>query len=321
MKRKISWIMVWMLIACLVFPLTTHAASIGVSDNDVVDEQPTDAPAEGAEDESADESTDIPTHEPADEPASQPGENGSVTTGPDVTVSGNEPTGNDAPDGDYTDKEDVEDGEEEEESGDGSLAVDGYYDDWEGVPQTLISYGSHNAGGTINEYHGAAMIVTEEHVYVHVRMSDLYQMQIPVDDLKLTINGVEKSFIIRGRDSQNNVNWNTNMYGLSEGIHSDMGIFYRDGGSVALGEAVLTISQGNPNDSFEFRMNIAELEKLYGLPAGTIENGAKLEFYSPNIGPEKVTVVGTPTGAYIGIALGFVIALAAMFKQSKRKQA
>lgn len=307
MKRKISWIMVWMLIACLVFPLTTHAASIGVSGNDVVDEQPTDDPVKGAEDESVDESTDIPTDEPADEPASQPGGGGTVTNGQDVTVSGNEPAEDDT--------------DEEEESGDGSLAVDGYYDDWEGVPQTLISYGSHNAGGTINEYHGAAMIVTEEHVYVHVRMSDLYQMQIPVDDLKLTINGVEKSFVIRGRDSQNNVNWNTNMYGLSEGIHSDMGIFYRDGGSVALGEAVLTISQGNPNDSFEFRMNIAELEKLYGLPAGTIENGAKLEFYSPNIGPEKVTVVGTPTGAYIGIALGFVIALAAMFKQSKRKQA
>lgn len=307
MKRKISWIMVWMLIACLVFPLTTHAASIGVSGNDVVDEQPTDDPIKGAEDESVDESTDIPTDEPADEPASQPGGGGTVTNGQDVTVSGNEPAEDDT--------------DEEEESGDGSLAVDGYYDDWEGVPQTLISYGSHNAGGTINEYHGAAMIVTEEHVYVHVRMSDLYQMQIPVDDLKLTINGVEKSFVIRGRDSQNNVNWNTNMYGLSEGIHSDMGIFYRDGGSVALGEAVLTISQGNPNDSFEFRMNIAELEKLYGLPAGTIENGAKLEFYSPNIGPEKVTVVGTPTGAYIGIALGFVIALAAMFKQSKRKQA
>lgn len=307
MKRKISWIMVWMLIACLVFPLTTHAASIGVSGNDVVDEQPTDDPVKGAEDESVDESTDIPTDEPTDEPASQPGDGGTVTNGQDVTVSGNEPAEDDT--------------DEEEESGDGSLAVDGYYDDWEGVPQTLISYGSHNAGGTINEYHGAAMIVTEEHVYVHVRMSDLYQMQIPVDDLKLTINGVEKSFVIRGRDSQNNVNWNTNMYGLSEGIHSDMGIFYRDGGSVALGEAVLTISQGNPNDSFEFRMNIAELEKLYGLPAGTIENGAKLEFYSPNIGPEKVTVVGTPTGAYIGIALGFVIALAAMFKQSKRKQA
>ncbi len=307
MKRKISWIMVWMLIACLVFPLTTHAASIGVSGNDVVDEQPTDDPIKGAEDESVDESTDIPTDEPADEPASQPGGGGTVTNGQDVTVSGNEPAEDDT--------------DEEEESGDGSLAVDGYYDDWEGVPQTLISYGSHNAGGTINEYHGAAMIVTEEHVYVHVRMSDLYQMQIPVDDLKLTINGVEKSFVIRGRDSQNNVNWNTNMYGLSEGIHSDMGIFYRDGGSVALGEAVLTISQGNPNDSFEFRMNIAELEKLYGLPAGTIENGAKLEFYSPNIGPEKVTVVGTPTGAYIGIVLGFVIALAAMFKQSKRKQA
>ncbi len=307
MKKRISWFMVWMLICCLVFPMTAHAAAMGVSGNDVVDEQPADAPT----DESDNDVVDTPTDESDDDVADTPTDesDGDVTDTPasDVTVSGNDPTEDDT--------------DEEEESGDGSLAVDGYYDDWEGVPETLISYGSHNSSGTVNEYHGAAMIVTDEYVYVHVRMSDLYHMQIPVDDLKLTINGQEKSFIIRGRDSQNNVNWNTNMYGLSEGIHSDMGIFYRDGGSIALGEAVLTISEGNPNDSFEFRMSIADLEALYGLPAGTIGNGAKMEFYSPNIGPEKVTVVGTPTGAYIGIAFGFVIALAAMFRQNKRKQA
>ncbi len=307
MKKRISWFMVWMLICCLVFPMTAHAASMGVSGNDVVDEQPADTPTDESDNDVVDTPTDESDDDVADTPTDESDSDVTDTPASDVTVSGNDPTEDDT--------------DEEEESGDGSLAVDGYYDDWEGVPETLISYGSHNSSGTVNEYHGAAMIVTDEYVYVHVRMSDLYHMQIPVDDLKLTINGQEKSFVIRGRDSQNNVNWNTNMYGLSEGIHSDMGIFYRDGGSIALGEAVLTISEGNPNDSFEFRMSIADLEALYGLPAGTIGNGAKMEFYSPNIGPEKVTVVGTPTGAYIGIAFGFVIALAAMFRQNKRKQA
>ncbi|MBQ8188621.1 MAG: Firmicu-CTERM sorting domain-containing protein [Lachnospiraceae bacterium] len=325
MKKRISWMMVWMLVCCLVFPMTTHAAEMGVSVNEIVGDQPEEGPADTADDVEADVPEDIPTDQPADALTDTP--DGVVDTPEtDVTVSGNEPGGNhaggSAAGGNNAEENDDEVTDtEKEETGDGSLAVDGYYDDWEGIPETLISYGSHNSSGTINEYHGAAMIVTDNHVYVHVRMSDLYKSQIPVDELKLTINGVEKSFVIRGRDSQNNINWNTNVYGLAEGSHDGLGIFYRDGGSVALGEAVLTIREGNPNDSFEFRMNVEELEKLYGLPAGTIGNGAKLEFYSPNIGPEKVTVVGTPTGAYIGIAFGFVIALAAAFGINKRKQA
>lgn len=317
MKKRISWMMVWMLVCCLVFPMTTHAAEVGVSFNEIEGEQPVEEPT----DTSTDALEDIPADKPADTPTETPD---SVVDVPeaDVTVSGNAPGGNDAGGkGDETQGDEDKDAEKEEETGDGSLAVDGYYDDWEGIPETLISYGSHNSSGTINEYHGAAMIVTDEHVYVRVRMSDLYKSQIPVDELKLTINGVEKSFVIRGRDNQNNINWDTDVYNLAEGSHDGLGIFYRDGGSVALGEAVLTICEGNPNDSFEFRMNVEELEKLYGLPAGTIGNGAKLEFYSPNIGPEKVTVVGTPTGAYIGIAFGFVIALAAAFGINKRKQA
>lgn len=318
MKKRISWMMVWMLVCCLVFPMTTHAAEMGVSVNEITEEQPEEEPT----DTSDDVETDVPEDIPADVPEDTT-DDGVDAPKEDVTVSGNEPGGNQTGGNNVQEKEDeVTDAEKEEETtGDGSLAVDGYYDDWEGIPETLISYGSHNSSGTINEYHGAAMIVTDDHVYVHVRMSDLYKSQIPVDELKLTINGVEKSFVIRGRDSQNNINWNTNVYGLAEGSHDGLGIFYRDGGSVALGEAVLTIREGNPNDSFEFRMNVEELEKLYGLPAGTIGNGAKLEFYSPNIGPEKVTVVGTPTGAYIGIAFGFVIALAAAFSINKRKRA
>lgn len=304
MKRRIAGVIVFVMICCLVMPTTIYAAEPLISGNDAVEDDPVEDEVvtedEIVEDDNAKD--DIVEDDPA-----VVGPTGGNTNSTDEVISGNDV------------EEDDED--EDEKSGGGSLAVDGYYDDWEGVPETLISYGSHNAGGTINEYHGGSMIVTEEYVYVHVRMSDLYQQQIPVDDLKLTINGVEKSFIIRGRGAQNVIDWNRNMYYLSEGTHGDMGIFYRDGGQIALGEAILTISDASPNDSFEFRMSIADLEALYGLPAGTIGNGAKLEFYSPNIGPEKVTVVGTPTGAYLGIAFGVVIALAAMIRQRQRKQA
>lgn len=303
MKRRIVGVIVFVMICCLIMPTTIYAAEPLISGNDAVEDEP-DGDEVVAEDEIV-EDDNVEDDIVEDDPAVV-GPTGGNTNSTDEVISGN----------------DVEEDEEEDEkSGGGSLAVDGYYDDWEGVPETLISYGSHNAGGTINEYHGGSMIVTEEYVYVHVRMSDLYQQQIPVDDLKLTINGVEKSFIIRGRGAQNVIDWNRNMYYLGEGTHGDMGIFYRDGGQIALGEAILTISDASPNDSFEFRMSIADLEALYGLPAGTIGNGAKLEFYSPNIGPEKVTVVGTPTGAYLGVAFGVVIALAAMIRQRQRKQA
>lgn len=201
------------------------------------------------------------------------------------------------------------------------LAVDGYFDDWNNIPKTLISYGSHNADGTVNEYHNAAMVVRDGYVYVYVRMSDLYQAQIPVDELKFAINGQEKSFIIRGRNDQNYIDWNQSPYNLPNGIHSGFGVFYRDGGNVALGEAALTISEINPNDTMEFRMSISELEKLFGLEEGTIENGAKLEFYSPNIGPEKVTTVGTTTGTYMGIGLGIAAVLCVFWYRNKRKQA
>ncbi len=199
--------------------------------------------------------------------------------------------------------------------------VDGYYDDWERVPKTLISYGSHNTGGTVNEYHRGAMVVSGDYLYVQVTMSDLYQQQIPVDELLLTINGRTQAFILRKRNGNNTINWSPEVYSLSPGIHQDIGIFYRDGGQVALGEAAITISNGSPNDSFEFRMKIKDLEKLYGFSDGTISNGAMIQFYSPNIGPDKITVVGTSTGTYIGITLCLSVVLAALWGQKRRKQA
>lgn len=291
MKRKAAMMLAMLLVVGATFSTAATATEVGnaVSENEVSVETT---------------EVEVEVEEPAEVPET-PEE-------PDITApAGGEPE---------QEEEMVPPVEEEKKvSGGGALAVDGYFDDWEGVPETMISYGSHNTGGTVYEYHGGSILVSGGYVYVHIRMSDYYQQQIPVDDLKLTINGVEKSFIIRKRTSERSVDWDPAIYALSQGIHSDLGIFFRDGASVALGEAAVTISEASPNDSFEFRMKISELEQLYGFEPGTIENGAKLEFFSPNIGPEKVTVVGSSTGTYIGILLCFAVVVSA-FGGQKRKQ-
>ncbi len=307
MRRKLSMMLVMMLVLCMMSAtvVTATQAGAGVSGNDVVVETPTQEPAEEPSQEETVSDDPIAEEEaPAEEP---------VEEEPVVEA----PAGGEIPEEDTPEVSEVE---EKKVSGGGALAVDGYYDDWEGVPETMITYGSHNAAGTIYEYHGGSILVSDGYVYVHIRMNDLYYQQIPVDDLKLSINGEEKSFIIRKRNADNTVNWDSSIYSLSDGIHNDLGIFYRDGANMALGEAAITISEASPNDSFEFRMKISDLESLYGLEAGTIENGAKLEFFSPNIGPEKITVVGSSTGTYIGILLCFAVVLSA-FAGQKRKQA
>lgn len=304
MKRKSAMMLTMMLICALLLPdvVTATEAGGGVSANDATVEAK--AEASEANTPAKEEQTETPAEEVTE---------AEEAPAPEVVApAGGEP----APETQVAESEE----EEKHVSGGGALAVDGYYDDWEGVPETMISYGSHNAAGTIFEYHGGSMLVSDGYVYVHIRMSDLYQQQIPVDELVLTVNGVQKSFIIRKRNADNTINWSSEVYALSQGIHSDLGIFFRDGGYMALGEAAITIADASPNDSFEFRMKISDLEALYGLEEGTIENGAELQFYSPNIGPEKITVVGSSTGTYIGILLCLAVVLSALAGQ-KRKQA
>ena len=307
MKRKSAMMLAMILSSGLMLSTVVQATETGGSISGNEAEISVEVSEEPEESEETEEAADSSEDDEVSQESEQNDEEAEV-----MLPAGGEPESEPEP-------EDIEEEEVKKVSGGGALAVDGYYDDWEGLPETMISYGSHNTGGTVFEYHGGTILVSGGYVYVHIRMSDYYQQQIPVDDLKLTINGIEKSFIIRKCTSARSVDWDPSIYELSPGIHSDLGIFFRDGASVALGEAAVTISEASPNDSFEFRMKISDLEPIYGLEPGTIENGAKLEFFSPNIGPEKITVVGSSTGTYIGIALGFAVVLSALLGR-KRKQ-
>lgn len=197
-----------------------------------------------------------------------------------------------------------------------SFVIDGYYDDWEGIPKTKISYGSHNR----EEYHEAALVTDGDYLYAYVRMCDLYHSQIPVNEYYLTINGVTKAFNILGCDSEGNVDYRLNVYRLPYGRYATgLGVFYRDNKAKALGEAALTITEGFPNDTLEFRISLSVLEELYGLQKGTIANGSGIEFYNPNLGSEKVVMVGTSTGTVVGIALCVASVGAVLFYRKRRK--
>ena len=202
----------------------------------------------------------------------------------------------------------------------GAIVINGYYDDWEGIPKTLITYGSNQDSENIREYHQGAIVVSEGKVYIYVKMSDYYNAQIPLTELYLSIGGISKAFQIRGVNSDGSINWGTNVYNLSEGIHNEFGIFYRDGGNKTLGDVAVTIAGAGSGDTFEYSMSISELEKLYGLEKGTIENGAMLEFYSPNIGADRVTTVGTSTAPYIGIALCIIAVGGALIYRNRKKK-
>ena len=81
----------------------------------------------------------------------------------------------------------------------------------------------------------------------------------------------------------------------------------------------LTLSPNNQNKGSIY---IAHTNQAYNTSNYYVGlNGAKVEFYSPNIGPQKVTAVGTPTGSRMGIGLSVsIVGLALMLQDLKRKK-
>lgn len=196
------------------------------------------------------------------------------------------------------------------------IQIDGYYDDWERIPKTKISYGSHNS----REMHEAAVVMGEEYLYAYVRLSELYQTQIPVSEYRLTVNGKTVVLSILGKDDAGNVNWGVNPYQLSVGIYKDeFGMFHRDNIKQSLGEVAVTITNDLPNDALEFRMRLDVLEELYGFPAGTIKNGANISFCNPNLGTQSVELLGTSSGALAGVTLCMAsVGLAFVFRKKRK---
>ena len=197
------------------------------------------------------------------------------------------------------------------------IRIDGYYDDWERIPKAKLTYGSHNA----KEIHEGAMVMGEEYLYGYVRLSELYTSQIPVNEYYITVNGKNVVMYILGKDEAGNLNPEFDPYQLANGTYlNEIGLFQRERAVVSLGDVALTVTDGSPNDTLEFRIKISVLEMLCGFPEGAIKNGAEVSFGNPNLGTESVRMVGTSTGAVLGTVLCVASVGAAWFFIRKRKQ-
>ncbi len=197
------------------------------------------------------------------------------------------------------------------------IRIDGYYDDWERIPKATMSYGSHNA----KEKHEGAIVMGEEYLYGYVRLSDLYASQIPVNEYHITVNDETVVLYILGKDEAGNLNPEFDPYQLANGTYlNEIGLFQRERAVVSLGDVALTVTDGSPNDTLEFRIRLSVLEEVLGFPAGAIKNGAEVSFRNPNLGAESIQLVGTSTGAIVGTMLCVASVGVVWFFNRKRKQ-
>lgn len=184
------------------------------------------------------------------------------------------------------------------------IVIDGYYDDWKNAPATLISYGSWNQHGEyILEHHKGKLLIDDNNLYINVDMCKTYHQQIPLDMLNITINGETRAFCIRYENSDGTVNWDSSVYALAEGIHTNLGFYAVGDAKSTLGDVAVTIAPGHEGDSFEVAVNLDKLLQYYNIDKSAVSNGAEIKFYSPNIGPEAVVIVGTSTNPVLGILL------------------
>lgn len=197
------------------------------------------------------------------------------------------------------------------------ICIDGYFDDWEQVPKTKVTYKSWNA----TEYHDLALVIDGDDLCFYAGMADSYWGQVPIDGYTLTINNMKKTFIIRRTLIGGLIDYVFLPLFLPDGrYHNGFGVFDQDGGFLSLGEVGMRISNHHPNDQLEFRIKLETIEKLFHLEKGTLKNGVKMELNNKNIGEEKAVIVGTSSGPVMGVVLCVSLSGAALFLNEKRKR-
>ncbi len=187
-----------------------------------------------------------------------------------------------------------------------AITIDGYYDDWEDMPMGTLTYASHNG----KEIHDVSFIKDENYIYIFLQMHPFYQSQIPIDSIYLSVNNNRCIMFLRYANQNGTTDWghpvNLNNNGTYLNLHP-----FTSYPNYSLGDAAITVSQGNPNYRMEIRVKISSLEDVMGLKKGTINSGSQLQLEMPNVGVGSIQLLGTSTGSFLGIALciGAVIAV------------
>ncbi|MEE3393714.1 MAG: Firmicu-CTERM sorting domain-containing protein [Lachnospiraceae bacterium] len=199
------------------------------------------------------------------------------------------------------------------------ITIDGYYEDWQGIDvPNAFTWGSNN-----NEsQHDGGIIADGENLYVHAKMNVLYEAQIPVDELYITVNDTNRrAFIIRYENPDGSINWDNKVYHLPVGSTS-LAVYDRDT-QQRVGSAYVTIGvrddKGEHIDQWEISVDKKALSRLTGIDEALMDT---FSFYDPNIGPQSITVSGTPTGSWLLVLIMFGMGIAgiAAYKKGRNKK-
>lgn len=197
----------------------------------------------------------------------------------------------------------------------GGLLIDGYYEDWNNIPHTEITYEGNNKTNN----HTGALFMGEEYIFGHYKMNRLYTSYIQVHSMQIQINGTQYMLQMLPIDAQGNIDWSASNQKLQNGIYTNFAV-YLSGvpGSSShynkVGQGAMTIydsshSESTPGDEVEFSISFQRLEELTGLKPAEIR---EIKLYNPNIGHEWLTCVGTSTAPLVGILLS-VFAAAGLY--------
>ncbi len=194
-----------------------------------------------------------------------------------------------------------------------SITIDGYYDDWEEMPMGMLTWNSNNG----EAHHDVSFIKDNDYIYIYVGMHPHYQSPIPIYAINLSVNNRTCQLFLAYANAQNTTDWShpVNLYNNGTYLNLHPFTYYPNN---SLGDAAITVAKGNPNDKMEIRINIKDLEEVMGLKAGTVNSGSQLELRMPNVGGGSIQLLGTSTGAILGIALCIGIVIAVRWRRSHR---
>lgn len=189
----------------------------------------------------------------------------------------------------------------------GGIVIDGEFDDWSKYPVSIIGHNNNNSEAN----HRASMVVQGDNLYVHVKMSDLYTNQMPMQTWYITINdGATITADILTIKNNGQVQW-----GLPQGngIHSNLGVFLQYNTSNSYGDASYVIydsAHKRAGDEIEFSVDLDALSRLTGIPR---EDMRTISVTNPNIGSQSLTIAGTSTGTYLGVAICVLATLSSCY--------
>ena len=240
---------------------------------------------------------------------------------------------------------------------DSAVAVDGLYDDWNGIPSTDIFYGGFNA----NDVSSGAMYTDGDYLYIHIDFADSLTY-IPLSSFVLTLNNdssmSQRLLIHHGPNDLYNC-----VVPTEPGIYTDMSIAmvspannYRvisftdfaisytvtpgrtngngngngsnngNGTSGNNGNGIGNGVNGNNGNGVgnrpatmqhEFELRIS-LEELAAIFGLTSETVSTITLGNPSLGSQQITIAGSSSGPYVAVAIGAVLALGGAYYFSRK---